>query len=288
MIPNPKFQNQPKMFWAYVRTLSQQLGYTVRGQNQIKVPSVPELVAGLTVLGLDSTKLVKKGTEAPTALGQNLLDYFVYRAGVLNEKVRYHLMDAEAARILYDELLGHVRYPSPVPMNKQTGEKAKPSYFTAIVNMLVAEGIEGAKCNYSPLALTTVTRDGTAIRTLSRRVDGAFPSIVNPVAVWEIKEYYYTTTFDSRIADGVYETLVDGMELEELRESEKIDIKHYLMVDAYETWWLMGRSYLCRMVDMLHMRYVDEILFGKEVVDRIPVITKGWLELLKLRGIGKK
>ena len=76
--------------------------------------------------------------------------------------------------------------------------------------------------------------------------------------------------------------------LEELRESEKIDIKHYLMVDAYETWWLMGRSYLCRMVDMLHMRYVDEILFGKEVVDRIPVITKGWLELLKSRGIGKK
>jgi hypothetical protein len=73
-----------------------------------------------------------------------------------------------------------------------------------------------------------------------------------------------------------------------LRENEKIDIKHYLMVDAYETWWLMGRSYLCRMVDMLHMRYVDEILFGKEVIDRIPVITKEWLELLKSRGIGKK
>jgi len=64
------------------------------------------------------------------------------------------------------------------------------------------------------------------------------------------------------------------MELEELRESVKIDIKHYLMVDAYETWWEMGRPYLCRMVDMLHMRYVDEILFGKEVVERIPIITK--------------
>ena len=130
------------------------------------------------------------------------------------------------------------------------------------------------------MSLTTVTRKGAAVRTLSRRVDGAFPGVVNPIAVWEIKEYYYTTTFGSRIADGVYETLVDGMELEELYEKEGIEIKHYLMVDAYETWWEKGRSYLCRLVDMLHMRYVDEVLFGREVVDRIPIISKEWLKVL--------
>ena len=151
--------------------------------------------------------------------------------------------------------------------------------------MLIADSIAGAECDYSPMALTTVTLGGAAVRTLSRRVDGAFPGIVNPVAVWEIKEYYYTTTFGSRIADGVYETLVDGMELEELRESEGIDIKHYLMVDAYETWWEMGRSYLCRIIDMLHMRYVDEVLFGKEVVNRIPAITQEWAEILVSRGV---
>jgi hypothetical protein len=39
------------------------------------------------------------------------------------------------------------------------------------------------------------------------------PGTVNPIAIWEIKEYYYTTTFGSRVADGVYETLLDGMEL---------------------------------------------------------------------------
>ena len=47
------------------------------------------------------------------------------------------------------------------------------------------------------------------LRTLARRVDGAFPSAVNPVAVWEIKEDYHTTTFGSRVADGVYETQID-------------------------------------------------------------------------------
>ena len=47
---------------------------------------------------------------------------------------------------------------------------------------------------------------------------------LNPIAIWEIKEYYYTTTFGSRIADGVYETPLDGMELEELRVNEAITL----------------------------------------------------------------
>lgn len=107
---------------------------------------------------------------------------------------------------------------------------------------------------------------------------------MNPVAVWEIKEYYYMTTFGSRVADGVYETLLDGLELEELREHEGVDVKHYLMADAYDTWWNQGKSYLCRIMDMLHMGYVDEVLFGYEVVDRMPVLVAEWAELARRRG----
>ena len=279
MVPNQEFLKQPKMFWAYVRTLSQQLGYTVRGKGQIKVPTLLEMKAGLLTLGLDARKLATRN-NSPTPLGSELLKYFEYRALVLNTNVQSQLMKAAEAEKLYTKLRAEAVHKCPLPMNKQSGDKAKPSYFTGIINMLIADGVGGTGCNYAPMSLTTVTRKGSAVRTLSRRVDGAFPGVVNPIAVWEIKEYYYTTTFGSRIADGVYETLVDGMELEELHEKEGIDIKHYLMVDAYETWWEMGRSYLCRLVDMLHMRYVDEVLFGREVVDRIPVITKEWLKLL--------
>jgi len=82
----------------------------------------------------------------------------------------------------------------------------------------------------------------------------------------------------------VYETLVDGMELEELRVSEGINVLHYLIVDDHYTWWDCGRSYLCRIVDMLHMGYVDEVLFGSEVVERLPAIVKEWNRLLKKRG----
>ena len=109
------------------------------------------------------------------------------------------------------------------------------------------------------------------------------PGHVDPLAVWEIKEYYYTTTFGSRVADGVYETLLDGMELQELAEQEGVTVEHLLMVDAHYTWWDCGKSYLCRMIDMLHMGYVDEILFGREVVDRLPELARSWAETYRAR-----
>jgi hypothetical protein len=86
-----------------------------------------------------------------------------------------------------------------------------------MINMLIEANCQGLAVNYDPHELTTITKDGALLRTLARRIDGAFPSAVNPIAVWEIKEYYYTTTFGSRVAYGVYETLLDGLELEELR-----------------------------------------------------------------------
>ena len=125
--------------------------------------------------------------------------------------------------------------------------------------MLIEENAEGFPCDYDPRELTTITKDGLPVRTLARRVDGAFTSPVNPIAVWEIKEYYYTTTFGSRVADGVYESLLDGLELEDAREEEGIDVKHYLMVDAYFTWWDCGKPYLCRIFDMLHMSIGAEV-----------------------------
>lgn len=164
---------------------------------------------------------------------------------------------------------------------KQRGDKKAPAYFTGIINMIIEANIGKFPCDYDPRKLTTVTRDEKPLRTLARRVDGAFPSTVNPVAIWEIKEYYYTTTFGSRVADSVYETLLDGMELEELWKNEKITVKHYMMVDAYFTWWVQGKSYLCRIIDLLHMGYVEEALFGYEVVERLPEIVKDWLRHLE-------
>ncbi len=192
-------------------------------------------------------------------------------------------MNKDSARRLFERQKAKLRPGCPIPMNKQKGDKKAPAYFTAVINMLIEANAEGMECDYDPRELTTFTKAGEPVRTLARRIDGAFPGPVNPIAVWELKEYYYTTTFGSRVADGVYESLLDGMELEELREHEGIDVKHYLMVDDHFTWWECGRSYLCRIIDMLHMGYVDEVLFGREVMDRLPALVKDWVAAVRKR-----
>ncbi len=250
MKPDQRFVKQPKHFWANVRSISQKLGYTGPG-SQIKVFSIPEIVEGLRSLNL-SVAHVTNAKGRPTELGAALRDYFAHRANVLNDYVRPRLMNKERAAKEFRALYKKLRPRCPIPMNKQKGDKRAEAYLTGIVNMLVEQAIGSAPCDYDPRALTAITRGGVPVRTLSRRIDGAFPSSVNPVAVWEVKEYYNTRTFGSRVADGVYETQLDGMELEELLEHERIEVKHYLMVDDQFTWWQCGRSYLCRIIDMLH------------------------------------
>jgi hypothetical protein len=55
------------------------------------------------------------------------------------------------------------------------------------------------------------------------------------------------------------------------------------MIDGRKTWWEDGKSYLCRIIDMLHMGYVDEILVGKEVISALPGIVKSWVTLAETR-----
>jgi hypothetical protein len=283
MIADPRFEKLPKSFWANIRTISQRVGYTARGARQIGVPRAAQMRKCMETLGLTAAHLMDDASGL-TELGNTVLAYFEHRASVLNSFVEPRLMDVTRARALFNQLQGRFPTKRAAPMNKQKGSKRAPAYFTASINMLIEANVEGFSCDYDPRVLTTVTRNKEPVRTLARRVDGAFPGPVNPIAVWEIKEYYYTTTFGSRVADGVYETLLDGLELEELRAEKHIHVKHYLMVDAYCAWWTTsGRSYLCRIIDMLHMGYVDEVLFGSEIAERVPVIVKQWVEIARSR-----
>ncbi|GFO73595.1 hypothetical protein BJAS_P4493 [Bathymodiolus japonicus methanotrophic gill symbiont] len=275
MKANSEYLQMPRHFWAYVRTISQGCGYTDRKTKKVKIPTIESIIKAFDDLGLDISEILHNGHL--TDFGTQLLGYFEYRANVLNDYVKPRLMNKDQAQQVFEELYSELSPNCPLPMNKQKGEKKANAFFTCIINILIEHEINGRICDYDPRKLTTVTNGGCPLRTLARRVDGAYPSVVNPTAIWEIKEYYYTTTFGSRVADGVYETLLDGMELSELHEHEGIKVHHYLMIDDYFTWWECGRSYLCRIIDMLHMGYADEVLFGYEVVERIPKIVNEWL-----------
>lgn len=279
MKADPRFLHQTKEFWANVRTISQEIGYTNRGKGSIRVPTLTQIRKAFEKLSLSIHHIhTKDGNLTP--FGKTLLDYFSFRADLLNNIAQHYLMNREEAEALFTEIYRTSKPKCPMPMNKQKAEKRNYAFLTCMVNMLIEANIGDAPCNYNPLSLTTITHDNLPLRTLARRVDGAFPSVVNPIAIWEIKEYYYTTTFGSRVADGVYETLLDGHELHELEEAANRKVNHVLFIDDHYTWWECGRSYLCRIIDILHMGYLDEVIIGREVVNRLPLLAREWKQEL--------
>ena len=345
MRPNKEFLSQDKSFWALVRTISEEVGYTVHGEDKIKVPTLAEVADALMALKLDASFV--REHDRPTELGRKLLNYLAYRASAIGD-VKRQLLNATEAEQMFKEVKRRSSHACHLPMNKQKAEKKTHAYLTCVITMLLEETLEtlaplktipvpGADtseartnwlerkqldemlrpkkyvdklikdgqirkerrdrknvfhpgdvqrllphCDYDPRTLTTATEGGRPLRTLARRVDGAFPGPVNPIAIWEIKEYYYTTTFGSRVADGIYETLLDGAELEDLLQ-EGHTVRHYLFVDGYRTWWEDGKSYLCRIVDSIHMKYLDEAIFGREVLDRLPDLAREWAREKQLR-----
>lgn len=279
MKANRIFENQTLEFWANIKLLNQRLGYTIKKSKKnpdggFVVPTIEQIRLVFADEGLSTARLIHN--EEFTDFGQLVVDYMEYRGELLTKEVEPNLMNVKQARELFYEMKDKINPKCPLPLNKQKNEKRDHSYLTGLVNMIIECNKGDLGCDYDPKELTAITHDGFPIRTLSRRVDGAFPSVIDPKAIWEIKEYYYTTTFGSRVADGVYETQLDGWELWEAKNSTGREINHYLFIDDYFTWWGMGRSYLCRLIDSMHMGLVTEVIFGREVVTRLPELVKDW------------
>jgi len=115
MRPDPRFLRQPKSFWANVRTLGQHIGYTTKGR--IKTPSIREMRHALAELRLNADAV---GTDRePSALGAMLLEYFLHRANVLENFVEPSLMDADAARALFEETRARLQPRCAIPMNNR-------------------------------------------------------------------------------------------------------------------------------------------------------------------------
>lgn len=277
MKANPEFENLNLEFWANIKLLNQRLGYTTRKTNEnpdggFVVPTIEQIIDVFALERLSTEKLIIENEL--TNFGKQIVAYMEYRGDVLTSHVKPNLMNKDQAKDLFYSMKNELDPTCPLPMNKQKNEKRDHAFLTGLVNMLVEQNKGNFDCDYDPSELTALTENGFPIRTLSRRIDGAFPSVIDPKAIWEIKEYYYTTTFGSRVADGVYETQLDGWELWEAKINLNREIEHYLIVDDYYTWWTLGRSYLCRLIDSIHMGLVSEVIFGKEVIERIPLIIR--------------
>lgn len=256
MRADTRFTGKDAKFWAHAKFISEQVGYSKRGSGTLRTYTKSD------------ARAVLEGSSL--SIDDHLLDeviaYLNWRADVLNNRVAHLFMNRDEAAREFKKIFERTNPVKALPMNKQKGEKRHHAYLASMVAM-IAESVVGPHGFIDDARkLSIVTSDGTLEEIFSRRFDGALPDTKNPKAVWEIKEYYGTTTFGSRVADGVYETLLDGYEIEGVRSRMCRSIAHFLFIDDRYTWWDCGKSYLCRMVDMLHTGHVDEIFFGKEVL----------------------
>jgi hypothetical protein len=243
-------------FWAHAKFISEQLKYTSRGNSQLRTYAVGEA----------SALLVRSTLKSDDTLIADVVAYLNWRADALNKIVAPLFMNRDEAAAKFEIIRAEINPTRSLAMNKQKGEKRHHAYLAGLVAM-IAEKVLGADGFVDDARrLSVLTRDNVLEGVFSRRFDGAIPDTKNPRAVWEIKEYYGTTTFGSRVADGVYETLLDGYEIEGAKSTLQTDIAHFLFIDDRYTWWECGRSYLCRMMDMLHTGHVDQIFFGREVL----------------------
>lgn len=269
-----EYNDRGTEFWAFVKFVSENLGYTARGTNLVKSYDEEKI-----------TQLcISSNTYVNTSLIHDVAHYCQLRADILNNIVQPNLMSQEEACNTfkpYCELHRLENYYCKLPLNKQKGEMHQTAYFTSLINILTEKTIREETGNNNkgfdddPRGLTYIwDANRNIIGASSRRFDGAFPSIDNPLAVWEIKEYYYATTFGSRVSDGVYETQLDGHEFRSLYLQTGRKVLHILFIDAYQTWWVKGKSYLCRIIDALNEGIVDEVIVGREVLTRWPEIVR--------------
>lgn len=271
----PEFKKMNLSFWAHVKFISETLGYTDRKTKSIRSYS-NEDISGL---------LITHGINTSDKISGNLKAYFDKRADILNNNVKNQLMNIDSAKFEFEQLQKiHTDngYICKLPMNKQKGRKRHINYYTSIINILSEQVIRSSSQYNESLGFNDDPRgrafflddNDKLVGASSRRFDGAYPDIVNPKVVWEIKEYYDTTTFGSRVADGVYETQLDGYEFKEIHQKYNIKVFHVFFTDAYKTWWIDGKSYLCRIIDFLNAGLVDEVIIGREVFSRWPELFK--------------
>lgn len=102
------------------------------------------------------------------------------------------------------------------------------------------------------------------LHVTARNLDGAIPATVNPIIVWEIKEYWGKTGGGSKMSDAVYECALVGRELRDFERDSGTIVVHAAFVDGKEQ-WLTRKADLGRFIDLAHQGLIDHLFIGRDV-----------------------
>jgi hypothetical protein len=102
------------------------------------------------------------------------------------------------------------------------------------------------------------------LHVTARNLDGAIPGLVDPFLVWEIKEYWGTTSGGSKMSDAVYECALVGRELRDFEKRTKLHVDHAVLLDG-KAQWTSRKSDLLRFYDLFHQGLIDILIVGREI-----------------------
>lgn len=240
MFAKEEYLEHDAEFWAYVRLVSQQAGYQPRGDEVVKVYEPEDLQNAVESTGINGEPLFGDfSTDGLTDLGENILDYLNYRSQHVAVALD-NIQTKNEAEETYEEYRGdhelkHVQY------NRQGSND--PLVFANTVN-LVMEKEYGGEFDPNPYELPTILDDDKNLQlTFAKRLDGAVPDNRNPIALWEVKEFYNSSTFGSRVADAIYEIMLLSQEAQSVADEAGRDVEMYLLTDGEQA-WSKGVSYI--------------------------------------------
>lgn len=102
------------------------------------------------------------------------------------------------------------------------------------------------------------------LHVTARNLDGAIPGLVDPFLVWEIKEYWGTTSGGSKMSDAVYECALVGRELRDFEKRTKVHVAHAVLLDG-KAQWTTRKSDLLRFYDLQHQGLIDFLVVGRQI-----------------------
>ncbi|MGY2087266.1 DUF7687 domain-containing protein [Nocardia gipuzkoensis] len=254
-------------FWHVVRMLVDQRAAQRRYADKI---SPTEIIALLKSVNTPAADALVRYVSRRSDVLDRLSAYWTKR-GEASEHLLTLMRTEEQALADYSALSNQIAQSYGVQI---AGYHKSPKVLVNTVDTLVRR-----ECTLADVAVDTNPQSRAALLSddhiwvSPRRLDGALPNLLNPVALWEIKEYWGKTKGGSKMSDAVYEINLVGLELRMFEQEFDIHVNHYVILDGRDQ-WMARKSDLRRAFDLLYMGLIDELVVGSEVLDEWPRVIR--------------
>ncbi|WP_152551995.1 DUF7687 domain-containing protein [Actinokineospora spheciospongiae] len=235
-----------------------------------KIPSREDILSSRQALGGQKSPGLDAYIRGREHLVEPLVEYLHLRAELASDLLA-RMRTEDEAKMDLSRLFG---VEALTYGTKMTGHHQSAKVLVATVEAMTNQvcGQYGRTVNVNPQQRATVIADDH-LWVSPRRLDGAFPGLANPKALWEIKEYWGKTSGGSKMSDAIYECQLVGIELRAFEDKYGVHVEHHVILDGRDQ-WTARQSDLRRAVDLLYCGLIDELVVGRDVLTDWPRIME--------------